>query len=88
MSNMEIDKELIRFGYVNTKSTAGSPERIGVMMNDITKINCWFNSFGNPSYCLHIKGGSTILCIDDYGCMNEITHLGRRVVDRKKDLFS
>jgi hypothetical protein len=82
-----MNTEISRFGYKNTASSAGKPENFKVMTDDIVSVNCWFNSYANPSYCLHLADDSTIFCVDDYGCMNNINHLNRTVVKRKKDLF-
>jgi hypothetical protein len=75
------------YGYLDTTSGAGKGAQIEIDTNDIKSINCWFNSYGNPSYCLHSYNGSTVYAVDDYGFMNGINNISRTLVKRKKDLF-
>lgn len=75
------------FGYHNTASSAGRPTHYELNPEHIESVKCWFNCYGNPSYVFHMSNGDTYLLIDDYGAMNGIEHLSRKVVNRKKDMF-
>lgn len=75
------------YAYKNTTSQAGKAQYFDVNVNDIDVIKCWFNYYGNPSYVFHMTNGDTYLLVDDYGAMNGISHLSRKVVNRKKDMF-
>lgn len=80
----EIDKEML--GHKNTSSSAGSPKRYLVKPSDVVRANVWRDSNGNPSYGMHMKDGTTYLLIDDFGAMNDLDHIERIEVKRKKDL--
>jgi hypothetical protein len=75
-----------RYGYKNTSSMAGRGEHVEFYPSDVVRAACWFNVYGNPSYCLYFEDGSTLYCVDDYGCMNGLP-VSRVLVQRKKDLF-
>ena len=75
------------YGYKNTTSQAGSGKHYTINTLDIDSIKCWFNYYGNPSYVFHMNNGDTYLLVDDYGAMNDVRHLSREVVSRKKDMF-
>ena len=74
-------------GYKNTSSSKGSPVKYEIKALDIIRVNVWFNMYGNPSYGFIMSNGDTYLLIDDYGAMNDVDHLSRRNVNRKKDLI-
>jgi hypothetical protein len=76
-----------RLGYVNTLSERGSPSRIVFSTNDVIRIRSWCNGLGNPSYCFHLEDGRTILSVDNYGGLNDITHVTCQSVKRKRDLL-
>lgn len=78
--------QIERYAYVNTSSEAGHPEKIVFDSGDVTSAFVWVNYCGNPSYTLYLKDGRSLLCVDDYGCMNDIP-LTAQTVQRKKDLF-
>ena len=73
-------------GYKNTSSTRGGPTEYHIDPQDVIRANVWFNVYGNPSYGLWMSNGDTYLLIDDYGGMNQLGHLTRHHVRRKKDL--
>lgn len=74
-------------GYKNTNSTAGKAENHIIEIESISRIYCWFNSWGNPSYVFHLDSGDYVHTVDDYGAMNDIYNLSRELVERKKDMF-
>lgn len=76
-----------RYAYINTSSSAGKGEKFTFNPDDVTQAYVWVNSFGNPTYSLFLKDGTTLLLVDDYGAMNDINHISARTVQRKKDLF-
>ena len=75
------------YAYKNTTSSAGRGVEYEIEQTDIDSIKCWFNFYGNPSYVFHMSNGDTYLLVDDYGAMNDISHLSRDCVKRKKDMF-
>lgn len=75
------------YGYKNTTSSAGRGTYYDIEQKEIDSIKCWFNYYGNPSYVFHMSNGDTYLLVDSYGAMNDINHLSRSVVGRKKDMF-
>lgn len=77
-----------RHAYKNTTSEAGSPTEYEIETAKISAIKCWFNTYGNPSYVFHMDNGDTYFLVDDYGAMNNIYHLSRECVKRKKDMFN
>lgn len=78
--------KLKRRAYLNTHSEAGRPEYIEFNPQDVIRATVWVNSWGNPTYMLHLENGDTLLCVDDYGAMNNLNHISARSVNRKKDL--
>jgi len=76
-----------RYAYKNTSNSSGRPELVEFDSDDVTQAYVWVNYYGNPSYTLYLKDGTSLFCVDDYGCMNGINHLSARTVQRKKDLF-
>ena len=76
-----------RLGYVNTLSERGGASRIVFNTTDVIRVRSWTNGLGNPSYCFHLEDGRTILSVDDYGGLNDITHVNCQSVKRKKDLL-
>ena len=75
------------YGYKNTGSSAGRGTRYDIDPLDIQVIKCWFNSMGNPSYVFHMYNDDMYFLVDDYGAMNDIRHLSRACVSRKKNMF-
>lgn len=80
-------KTIERYGYKNTKSSAGKGEWYTLDIDQIFSIKCWFNVYGNPSYVFHMDNGDTYFLVDDYGAMNGLGRYSRECVKRKKDLF-
>jgi len=77
---------ITRHAYKNTNSEAGRPEKIEFDSDDVGRVYAWTNSYGNPSYTLYLEDGTCLFCVDDYGCLNNISaHV--TFVTRKKDLF-
>lgn len=76
-----------RYAYKNTHSSMGKGVECVIDVDDIIKINCWHCINGNPSYVYHMKNGDSYYLVDDFGAMNDIRHLSRVEVKRKKDLF-
>ena len=74
------------YGYKNTSSSAGRGKDYTIKPSEVVRANVWFNVYGNPSYGLIMSNGDTYLLIDDYGAMNQLNHLSRHNVSRKKDL--
>jgi hypothetical protein len=76
------------FGYKNTKSEAGSPERVLVNLDEVRHATVWVNYYGNPSYMLYLENGDTLFLVDEYGidrsCFSRSCVV--RTVSRKKDL--
>ena len=62
-------------------------ERYDIETTDIYKVNCWFNVHCNPNYNFIMENGDNYVLLDNYGAMNDIDHLSRTLVDRKKDLW-
>jgi hypothetical protein len=83
----QADGLLVRYGYVDTRSSAGRPERIELRASDVTEARKWYNVNGNPSYTLRLADGRTLFLVDDYGAMNGLYHVSAWTVDRRKDLF-
>jgi len=86
-----------RYCHVNTRSESGSPERVFFNTEDVIRLTCWVNGYGNPTYMVYLtnKSGSfgalagntaTLLCVDDYGCENDLQSKPCRTVNRKKEL--
>ena len=75
------------FGYKNQSSSKGCGQNYEIDQADIDCIKCWFNVYGNPSYVFHMSNDDMYYLVDDYGAMNDITHLSRILVKRKKDMF-
>ena len=65
---------------------AGSPELVEFDSNDVKQAYVWVNYYGNPSYTLYLEDGTSLYCVDDYGCMNDLP-ISAKTVQRKKDLF-
>jgi len=76
---------LERYAYINTRSEAGRPEKVTFNTIDVTGFTVWTNTFGNPTWMIYLAGGKTLLCVDDYGCENDMPR-SARIVQRKKDL--
>lgn len=82
-----MSKETItRRGYINTHSEAGRPEPVTFKADSVIRSSVWINSYGNPTHMLYLDNGDTLLCVDDYGAMNNIYHISARTVTRRKDL--
>jgi hypothetical protein len=71
----------------NRNDFQGKSEKHEIETNDIYKVNCWFNVHCNPTYNYFMSNGDNYVLLDDYGAMNDIDHLSRTLVDRKKDLW-
>lgn len=65
---------ITRYAYVDTLSTAGRPERVDLDTRDVTSVRVWTNSYGNPTYALSLRDGRTLVCVDDYGAANNLSH--------------
>lgn len=77
-----------RYGFVNTTSSAGRPELVEFRPADITEARKWINYYGNPSTTLRFADGRCLYLVDDYGAMNDLGHVNRYSVPRRKDLFA
>lgn len=82
---------ITRHAYLDTHSEAGSPTKYEINVADITGVNSWTNSYGNPTFMIYTTEAETgkshtYLCVDDYGAMNDIGHIYRNTVNRRKDL--
>ena len=60
------NKTVERYAYKNTTSSAGNPTKFDIEVNEIVRVNVWFNFYGNPSYGYLMKNGDTYLMIDNY----------------------
>lgn len=67
---------------------AGQGETHTLEVDKIQVIKCWFNVCGNPSYVFHMDNDDMYYLVDDHGAMNDLSHMSRVVVRRKKDMFS
>ena len=72
----------------NRHDFQGKSERHTIETNDIIEARVWWNVHCNPSYNFHMANGDNYVLIDDYGAMNDIDHISRKEVRRKKELFS
>ena len=75
-----------RHAYIDTSSEAGRPEKVEFDSEEVTGAYVWSNFYGNPSYTLYLNDGRCLFCVDDYGCMNDLS-ISAKTVQRKKDLF-
>ena len=78
---------ITRYAYLNTSSQAGRPTEFTFNSEDVTRAYVWVNYYGNPTYSLFLKDGTSLLLVDDYGAMNDINHISAKTVTRKKDLI-
>lgn len=83
---MNKSKSITRYGYINTLSEAGRPSKLVFPSANVTHATVWTNHYGNPTTRLYLEDGTTIMCVDDYGVMNDIHHISPVFVQRKKDL--
>jgi hypothetical protein len=75
------------FARKNRHDFQGRSTKHTINTDDIISIRVWFNVHCNPSYNFVMEDGTNYILIDDYGAMNDINHISRREVRRKKDLF-
>ena len=75
------------WGYLNTRSSAGPITQFKLTVGDIVHVRCWHNLYGNPSYTYQMRNGDIYYAVDDFGGMNDLGHMSRDLVSRKKDLF-
>jgi len=73
--------------YLNTQSEAGLPETHFILPDEVCLASCWTNSYGNPTWVLHMTNGDTHLMPDAYGATNGLPNTPTRVVRRRKELF-
>ncbi|MCB0968618.1 MAG: hypothetical protein KDB37_17435 [Ilumatobacter sp.] len=78
--------ELVRYGYIDTMSSAGRPVPVRFHPPDVVAAAQWVNFYGNPSTVLRMRCGSYIYLVDDYGAMNDLGHVRVRQSGRRKDL--
>tara|TARA_R110002020_G_scaffold474232_2_gene705041 strand:+ start:861 stop:1097 length:237 start_codon:yes stop_codon:yes gene_type:complete len=71
--------------YIDTLSEAGSSTRVEFDSELVYAANSWTNSYGNPTTRLYLKDGRRLLCVDDYGALNDLS-IGAHYVNRRKDL--
>lgn len=77
------------FAYKNTASSAGSPTRLDINVNEVIAVNRWVNHYGNPSYVFHMSNGDTYFTVDNYRvCHSWFTDIHIKSVKRKKDMFN
>lgn len=76
---------ITRYGYVNTKSTAGKPKKVEIDTDWILNVRVWTNLYGNPTTAFRLTDGMTLIMVDDFGALNYV-HNHPVVVRRKKDL--
>lgn len=77
---------IYRYAYINTHSTRGRPERIEIEPHHVACARVWWNVHCNPTYMLYLHDGQTLLCEDDYGCMNDLGHVPLQHVKRRHQL--
>lgn len=91
---------LVRWGYINTNSSAGKPTQVSFLPEQVVSARVWVNTYGNPSYALLIEGplglsdgsemadgrAATLFLVDDYGAMNGL-RVSPYAVKRRRDLF-
>lgn len=85
-------KTLQRYGYIDTRSSAGKAVTVTFQPDQVLSMRCWVNGNGNPSYAYVIRtedGGSFVLySVDDYGAENNLGKVTVARVRRKADLFA
>lgn len=93
---MEVLPTLQRYGYVNTRSSAGKPVCMSFRPDQVLAMRCWVNGNGNPSYTYVIRpdgklvldGTIVLYSVDDYGAENNLGKVTVTRVRRKADLFA
>lgn len=64
--------KITRYAYVNTASTRGAPERVELDSHEVSAARVWTNGYGNPTYVLELVDGRDLVCVDDYGALNDL----------------
>ena len=77
-----------RWGYLNTSSSAGKQTQFDIPVGRVRYARVWVNSNGNPSYVLLLDNGDWVYLVDDFGAMNDLSHVSAVKMDRKRDLFA
>lgn len=91
VSNDPDSVAVIRHGYVDTSSSAGTPQQITFRVRDVLLVKSWCNTNGNPSYVLYGNEDApfdTLYLVDDYGALNNMRDVTMLICDRKRDMFN
>ena len=72
-----------RHAYRNTHSTAGRPTEYEIVVAEIRDIYKWHNVYGNPNYYFLMDDGTFYRLVDDYGALNDITHINTTYFDSR-----
>lgn len=78
----ESPRVLVRYGWWDTRSSAGRGLEARLDPNNVVAVRCWVNSNGNPSYTYRTRDDHTLFLVDDYGGENGITCKVERVSSR------
>jgi hypothetical protein len=80
-------KTIERYGYHNTKSSAGAGQVYEIYVDQVAQLRKWINEWGNPSYNLITHNGNWYYTVDDFGGTNGLERIPLIKCDNKRDLF-